>query len=86
MTNTNKRIFSLGENKLTTNYESILNLGQQPWGNDFLSKENLGKEYTYPLNLVYCYDSQLLQLDYFIKKETMFSNHTYVTSCKMPRR
>jgi hypothetical protein len=80
MTNTNKRIFSLGENKLTTNYESILNLGQQPWGNDFLSKENLGKEYTYPLNLVYCYDSQLLQLDYFIKKETMFSNHTYVTT------
>jgi hypothetical protein len=78
--NDKKPIFSLGENKLTTNYESILDLGLQPWGNDFLTKENLGNENTYPLHLVYCNESNLLQLDYFVKKETMFLNHTYVTT------
>ena len=42
--NEKKSIFSLGENKLTTNYESILNLGNQPWGNGFIKEEEIGKE------------------------------------------
>lgn len=75
-----KPVFSLGENKLTTDYESILDLGLQPWGNDFLKKENVGKENIYPLHLIYCNESNLLQLDYFVKKETMFLEHTYVTT------
>ncbi len=78
--NDKQPIFSLGENKLTTNYESILDLGLQPWGNDFLKKENIGQENTYPLHLVYCNDSELLQLNHFVKKETMFLKHTYVTT------
>jgi hypothetical protein len=72
-------IFSLGENKLTTNYELILDLGNQPWGNDFLDASKIGKESIYPLQLVYCNESELLQLSFFVPKETMFKNHTYIS-------
>jgi hypothetical protein len=75
----NTPIFSLGENKFTTDYEVILDLGDQPWANDFLLKENIGKEKYYPLKLVYCNDSELLQLSYFVSKETMFKNHSYIS-------
>lgn len=77
---TNIPIFSLGENKLTTNYKSILNLGEQPWGNDFLTTPDNSNQKKYPLHLVYCYDTELLQLTYFVPKETMFLEHTYVTT------
>jgi hypothetical protein len=78
--NINKKpIFSLAENKYTTNYEIILDLGEQPWANDFLKKDEVGKEKKYPLQLVYCNDSELLQLSFFVPKETMFKNHTYIS-------
>ena len=32
----------------STKISKILNLGNQPWGNDFLSKNNLGKEKNIP--------------------------------------
>ncbi len=73
------QIFSLGENKLTTNYELVLDLGNQPWANDFLSSEDVGKEKSYPLKLVYCNNSELLQLSHFVPKETMFKNHSYLS-------
>jgi hypothetical protein len=72
-------IFSLGENKLTNDYEIILDLGLQPWGNDFLKKDEVGKENMYPLQLVYCNQSELLQLSYFVPKEVMFKDHTYLS-------
>lgn len=75
----NKEIFSLGENKSTTNYEIILNLGNQPWGNGFIKEEQIGKEPHYPLELVYCNESELLQLSYFVPKETMFKEHSYLS-------
>jgi hypothetical protein len=72
-------IFSLGLNEYTNDYEVVLDLGLQPWGNDFLSKDRIGKELTYPLQLVYCNKSELLQLSYFVPKETMFKEHTYIS-------
>jgi hypothetical protein len=72
-------IFSLGENKLTTDYELILDLGNQPWGNNFLNEDEVGKESIYPLQLVYCNESELLQLSFFVSKEIMFKNHTYIS-------
>lgn len=72
-------IFSLGENKFTEDYELILDLGDQPWGNDFLTEDKLGKEKFYPLKLVYCNKSKLLQLTHFVPKEVMFSDHTYLS-------
>lgn len=60
------------------NFEHILNLGETPWCNDFKFDHELKSE-KYPLNLVYCKDCHLTQLDYTVEKEIMFSNHTYVS-------
>ena len=61
------------------NLSSVIDLGMQPWCNNFLTKEHLGKEPYYPLNLVYCNDCNTSQLDYTVKKEIMFSDHTYLS-------
>ena len=59
---------------------SVLNLGIQPWCNDFIKKNLIGKERKYPLHLVYCKSCSMVQLNYTVPKETMFSNHTYLSS------
>ena len=59
-------------------FKQIIDLGKQPWGNDFL-KKFVGKEKTYPLRLIYCNKCSLVQLDYTVKKEVMFKNHTYLS-------
>ena len=60
-------------------FKHVLNLGKQPWGNDFLQKKNLGKEKLYPLKLVYCQSCECVQLDHTVKKEVMFKKHTYLS-------
>jgi len=62
------------------NNTSILDLGDHPWCNDFLTKDRVGQESRYPLHLVHCDDCELLQLNYVVPKEVMFKNHTYVSS------
>ena len=57
----------------------ILDLGNQPWCNDFLTEKRLGKENKYPLRLNYCEDCELLQLDHTVPKETMFADHCYLS-------
>jgi len=57
----------------------VIDLGNQPWCNHFLSKDELGKEDFYPLRVVYCDDCSTAQLDYTVKKEIMFSDHTYLS-------
>lgn len=57
----------------------MLDLGLQPWANDFLTKEQVGKEHLYPLHLVYCSSCGCVQLDFTVPKEVMFSDHTYVS-------
>ena len=59
--------------------EVILDLGKQPWCNDFLTAEEIGHENIYPLRLNYCKECELLQLDYTVPKETMFSDHCYLS-------
>ena len=63
----------------STNIELILDLGMQPWCNDFLTEDRIGKENTYPLRLNFCGDCELLQLDYTVPKETMFGDHCYLS-------
>ena len=63
----------------STKISKILNLGNQPWGNDFLSKNNIGKEKKYPLALVFCNTCKMVQLNFTVKKEIMFKNHTYLS-------
>jgi len=63
----------------STSIELLLDLGEQPWCNDFLPKERLGKESIYPLRLNYCEECELLQLDHTVPKETMFGDHCYLS-------
>lgn len=59
--------------------EPVIDLGRQPWCNHFLKAEQVGQEPVYPLRVVYCHDCRAAQLDYTVKKETMFGDHTYLS-------
>lgn len=63
----------------STALEPVVNLGDQPWCNHFLSKEEVGKEKFYPLHVVYCKQCSTAQLDYTVPKEIMFGDHTYLS-------
>ena len=63
----------------STNLIEVLNLGKQPWCNDFLKKKDIGKEKKYPLILMFCKSCSLAQLSHTVKKEIMFSDHTYLS-------
>ena len=70
------RCRSCGSDKIV----EILNFGDQPWCNDFLTKERIGKEEFYPLEVVCCQACELLQLSYTVPKEVMFFDHQYLSS------
>jgi SAM-dependent methyltransferase len=59
--------------------EPAVDLGSQPWGNHFLRPDEVGREPFYPLRVVCCRDCRAAQLDYTVKKEIMFANHTYLS-------
>jgi hypothetical protein len=62
-----------------TDFETILDLGDQPWGNGFIGPEKLRIEKSYPLRLIFCKACCTSQLDITIAKEEMFSDHTYLS-------
>lgn len=57
----------------------VIDLGMQPWGNHFLKANEVGKEPLYPLRLIFCNECSTSQLDFTVKKEIMFTNHTYLS-------
>lgn len=59
--------------------EPVVDLGSQPWCNNFLTKNEIGREPFYPLRVVYCRDCATAQLDFTVKKEVMFGDHTYLS-------
>jgi 2-polyprenyl-3-methyl-5-hydroxy-6-metoxy-1,4-benzoquinol methylase len=61
------------------NLDLVFDLGNQPWGNNFLKFDEIGKEKKYPLELLYCNNCSLSQLSYTVQKEVMFSDHTYLS-------
>ncbi len=63
----------------STDLIEVINLGRQPWCNDFLKKSEIGKEKFYPLILVICNKCKISQLNFTVKKEIMFSDHTYLS-------
>lgn len=63
----------------SNNLEMVIDLGEQPWCNNFLEKSQIGKEPYYPLRVLYCNDCQTSQLDFTVKKEIMFGDHTYLS-------
>jgi SAM-dependent methyltransferase len=56
-----------------------IDLGLQPWCNDFLKAEQVGREPFYPLRVFYCNACRTAQLDYTVPKEVMFGDHTYLS-------
>ena len=60
---------------LKTKLINLINLGNQPWCNDYQNK----KLRTYPLKVNFCKNCKGAQLSYFIKKEKMFSNNYYLS-------
>lgn len=63
----------------STRLDLAIDLGEQPWCNHFLKPEEVGKEPYYPLRVLYCQDCGTAQLDYTVKKEIMFGDHTYLS-------
>jgi SAM-dependent methyltransferase len=59
--------------------ELVIDLGEQPWCNNFLKKEQVGHEPFYPLRVLFCHDCHTSQLDFTVKKEIMFGDHTYLS-------
>lgn len=62
-----------------TNLSLAIDLDEQPLGNIFLKKEQLGKEAFYPLRVVYCHNCAAAQLDYTVKKELLYADNTYLS-------
>jgi SAM-dependent methyltransferase len=63
----------------STDLEPVVDLGSQPWCNHFLRKAELGKEPFYPLRVLFCRACHASQLDFTVKKEIMFGDHTYLS-------
>jgi SAM-dependent methyltransferase len=63
----------------SNNLEPVIDLGEQPWCNNFLKKDEVGNEPYYSLRVLYCNDCHTSQLDFTVKKEIMFGNHTYLS-------
>ncbi len=63
----------------STNLELAVDLGNHPWCNHFLKKDEIGTEPFYPLRVLYCHNCATVQLDYTVKKEIMFGDHTYLS-------
>lgn len=61
------------------NLKQVVNLGLQPWGNDFRPVDILVEAKTYPLEMLFCSDCYLSQLSYTVPKEVMFKEHTYLS-------
>ena len=57
----------------------VIDLGNQPWCNNFLKESELGKEPYYPLRVMFCNKCKTSQLDFTVKKEVMFGDHTYLS-------
>lgn len=63
----------------STRLVPAVDLGTQPWANDFLRPQDVGREPVYPLRVVLCEHCGTAQLDHTVPKETMFSDHTYLS-------
>ena len=59
--------------------KKILDLGSQPWCNNFLKKNQLSLEKKYPLYVNFCKICSNVQLGYILSKKKMFLNHTYLS-------
>lgn len=62
-----------------TRFNLAVDLGKHPLSLHFLTQEQVGKEPFFPLRVVVCEKCATAQLDYTVKKEVMYSDHTYLS-------
>ncbi|NGX32199.1 MAG: Ubiquinone biosynthesis O-methyltransferase [Candidatus Anoxychlamydiales bacterium] len=60
-------------------FKLVVDLKEQPIGLHFITKDQIGSEPFFPLRVLYCTRCQTAQLDYTVKKEIMYSDHTYLS-------
>ncbi len=70
---------SLCRNCASNDLELVLDLGLQPWGNDFVSVSKVTDIPKYPLQLLVCKQCWMAQVGHTVPKETMFIDHGYMT-------
>lgn len=63
----------------SNNLKLLIDLGNQPWCNNFLTKDQIKNEKYYPLQLMECEECKFNQLSFFVPKEKMFSHHDYLS-------
>ncbi len=63
----------------SNDFTEIIDFGNQPWCNNFLRSDQVGKEKFYPLVLIFCNKCNVSQLNYTVSKEIMFGDHTYLS-------
>lgn len=63
----------------SSDLEPAVNLGLQPWCNNFLRPDEAGSEPFYPLMVVRCSRCAAAQLDFTVRKEILFGDHTYLS-------
>lgn len=63
----------------SVNLHECINLGEQPWCNDFVLEGKVGYESTYPLVCGFCKECSTLQVMYTVPKEIMYADHTYLS-------
>jgi len=63
----------------SSDIRQILDLGHQPWGNDFIKIEKNQINQRYPLIFVICEKCKMSQINYTVPKELMFKNHSYMS-------
>ena len=66
------------------NLVRFIDLGDQPNGNHFPSREDFNEEPKFPFAMAVCTDCWQVQLEEFPSAEFMFANHPYVTGVNMP--
>ncbi len=55
----------------------VLDLGMQPWGNDFRNEPYTAQQY--PLQAVFCKECSTFQIKHNVPKEIMYADHTYLS-------
>ena len=68
----------------SSDLERFIDLGNQPNGNVFPSKDELDDERVYPCVMLVCTQCWQVQLEEFPSADSMFTNHPYITGINQP--
>ena len=69
----------------STDLKPFLDLGMQPWCNNFVLEDNC-QEYRYPLEVLFCQKCTTVQIDHTVPREVMYSDHLYLSSISKTMR